>query len=128
MMPASRSSTRLVDGRHAEPVGAGRERGPRDRHRAVPVAVGLHDRHEQRPGRRERLERATLCAIAPRSISAQAQRRSVTLSSSRRWRGRCRDLLTMPTSLLAVEHRQPADVALDQQRRDVLDASRRPRP
>ncbi len=49
---------RLVDRRHAEPIGTGGEGGSGHVQRAVSVAVRLHDSHEERPWRREGLESA----------------------------------------------------------------------
>ena len=57
-MPASRSSIAFFDQRDAEPARAGFERGAGDRHRAVAVAVGLHDREQRGRARRARAARA----------------------------------------------------------------------
>ena len=51
----------LFDERDPEPLRAGVERGARHRHGPVPVAVGLHDRHERRR-RRDAGERADVRA------------------------------------------------------------------
>ena len=51
-MPASRSCTPSSTSATPSHVGAGLERGPGDRHRAVAVRVGLHDREQLRRARR----------------------------------------------------------------------------
>ena len=55
-----RSSTRLVEGRDAQAVGAGRLERPGDRDGAVPVGVGLDDRLDPDAGRDRGAERARL--------------------------------------------------------------------
>ena len=74
----------LFDERDREAVGAGLERGAAHLDRAVPVAVGLHDRAQPRPARPARATTATFARTASRSTSAQTGRNAFHVTSSGR--------------------------------------------
>ena len=71
--PAGPQLERLVERRHAESVGAGSLEGPSDRHGAVPVRIGLHDRIDPGPCRHERAERDEVVA-QPIEVDRQPRR------------------------------------------------------
>ena len=68
-MPGLAELDALLDQRDAEPRRAGVERGPRDRHRAVAVAVGLHHREQLARARRRRAAPRRCARTASRSTS-----------------------------------------------------------